>query len=275
MPQVTANGIRISYEERGRGPAAVWAHGLCGTLRTWEGIMARLQDRCRVIAYDARGHGASEKPPDAAAYSQDLMVEDLRGLLDALGVERAVVGGHSMGANVALNVALRHPGRCLGLVAVGIGSGSSDPEEWRTSMGQTAEVAEREGMAATLEAMRRRPAWAPAFSRPDVAPLVTREVLGCDPQAIAHTIRGVQMRRPTIFQLEEGLRRLPVPTLVVLGELDGPVLECSRFMAQRIPQAELVAIPGAGHWVHLEAPGPFLEAVERFVARLPLERVRG
>jgi pimeloyl-ACP methyl ester carboxylesterase len=93
MPDILANGIRIYYEERGAGPAMVWAHGLGQTWHGWDGVMTFFQDRYRVIAYDARGHGRSEIPDRPEAYSQDIMVQDMRGLVDALGITQAIVGG--------------------------------------------------------------------------------------------------------------------------------------------------------------------------------------
>lgn len=111
MSNILVNGIRIWYEERGKGPAILWAHGLGGTLHEWDETIAFFKKNYRVIAYDARGHGCSEVPDSPTAYSQDIMVEDLRGLMDALDIPQAIVGGHSMGANVALNFALQYPSR--------------------------------------------------------------------------------------------------------------------------------------------------------------------
>ncbi len=268
MPDIKVNGVRIHYEERGAGTAMVWAHGLGGTWQGWKRVMDFFKARYRVVAYDARGHGRSEKPERPEAYSQDIMVEDMRGLMDALGIDKAIVGGHSMGANVALNFALRYPGRCLGLVPVGIGSGSSDREYWRGWWGKLADIAEQEGMAAFLEEMKKLPAWGSAFTDPEMAKSITDTVLSNSPKAIALTVRGVQVKRPSIFELAPKLEKLPVATLVVLSEGDAPVVECSRFMAEHIPQATLEVIPARSHWTLLEAPEQFLQAVDRYVRRL-------
>lgn len=261
MPDILANGIRIHYEARGSGPAMVWAHGLCGSVRGWDETMAFFQSRYRVIAYDARGHGRSEIPDRPEAYSQDIMVEDWHGVMDALGISRAIVGGHSMGANVALNFALKYPERCLGLIVVGIGSGSSDREWWQKWWGKLANLAERKGMAAFLEEMKNLPAWAVALTDPQIGKQVIESVRNNAPKAIAHTIRGVQMKRPAIFALESELKKLPVATLVVISEMDTPAGECSRFMAQCLPRVTLEMIPARGHWTHLEAPEKFLSAL--------------
>jgi len=246
----------------------VWAHGLDGTWRGWETTMACFQSRYRVIAYDARGHGRSEVPDRPEAYSQDIMVQDLRGVMDTLGVAQAIVGGHSMGANVVLNFALQYPERCLGLIPVGIGSGSSDQQWWREWWSALADLAEQKGMAAYLEEMKKLPAWGSAFADPKTGKQVTEETLNSSPKGIADTIRGVQRERSPIFQLASGLEKLSVETLVVLSEEDTPVVECSQFIVQRVPGATLEIIPAKGHWTHLEAPEKFLAAVDRFVRRL-------
>ena len=268
MPDITVNGVRIHYEERGSGMALVWAHGLGGTWQAWENVMNFFQDRYRVIAYDARGHGNSAKPDKPEAYSQDIMVEDMRGLMDALDIKRAIVGGHSMGANVALNFALKYPERSIGLIPVGIGSGSSDREWWREWWGKLADVADQEGMAAFVEEMKKLPAWGVAFADPVMAKQITETVLGNSPKALASVIRGVQRQRPSIFDLAPRLEKLPVKTLVVMSEGDAPVVECSRFMTDHIPQATLAAIPAKSHWTFDEAPEPFMKAVDQFVSGL-------
>lgn len=268
MADIVANGVRIYYEEKGVGPAMVWAHGLGGTRDGWKGATDFFQKRFRVVAYDARGHGRSEIPDRPEAYSQDIMVQDMRGVLEALGIDRAVVGGHSMGANVALNFAFQYPEKCIGLIPVGIGSGSSDPQWWQKWWEGLANVAEKKGMGAFLDEMKKLPAWGSALNDPQIGGPISRTVLNNSSRAIAYTIRGIQRKRPSIFSLEPRLRQLKVPTLVVLSEGDTPAVECSRFMAQHIPGATLEVVPAKSHWPHLETPEEFLAVVERFVTKL-------
>lgn len=272
MPDILANGIRIYYEERGDGPAMVWAHGLAQTWHGWDGVMTFFQDRYRVIAYDARGHGCSEIPDRPEAYSQDIMVQDMRGLMDALGITQAIVAGHSMGANVALNFAFQYPERCLGLIPVGIGSGSSDPQWWQEFWGKLADLAEQQGTAAYLKEAKKILAWDSAFTHPQIGKQIIQTELDNSPKAIACTIRGIQRKRSSIFQLEPRLEKLSVKTLVVLSEGDTPAVECSRFLAQHIPRATLEIIPAKSHWTHLEAPERFLPVVDRFVTGLTAGR---
>jgi len=271
MPDITVNGVRIHYEERGAGAAMVWAHGLGGACQEWEGVMDFFQGRYRVIAYDARGHGRSEKPDRPESYSQDIMVEDMHGLMDGLNINKAIVGGHSMGANVALNFALKYSERCLGLVPVGIGSGSSDREWWWGWWEHMADTAERQGIDAYVEEMKKLPAWGVAFADPKLGKSLIQAELANSPKAIASVIRGVQGKRPSIFELAPKLEKLAVPTLVVMSEGDAPVVECSRFLAERIPRATLEVVPARSHWTHLEAPELFLQAVDNYVKHLGRE----
>ena len=272
MPDITVNGVRIHCEERGSGTAMVWAHGLGGSWQEWEGAMAFFAGRYRVVAYDARGHGSSEKPARPGAYSQDIMVEDMRGLMDALDIKTAIVGGHSMGANVALNFAFKYPERCTGLIPVGIGSGSSDREWWREWWAHMADTAEKKGIAAYVEEMKKMPAWGSAFADPQLGEELYQAELTNSPEALASVIRGVQGKRPSIFELAPRLEELPLKTLVVMSDGDAPVVECSRFMVEHIPAAELEVIPARSHWTHLEAPEQFLKAVDRFVGSLQGKR---
>ena len=250
----------------------VWAHGLGGTCQEWEGAMEFFQDRYRAIAYDARGHGHSEKPDKPEAYSQDIMVEDMRGVMDSLDINKAIVGGHSMGANVALNFALRYPERCIGIIPVGIGSGSSDREWWREWWGHMADTAEKKGIAAYVEEMKKLPAWGSAFADPQLGKALYQAELTNSPETLASVIRGVQGERPSIFELAPELEKLSVKTLVVMSDGDAPVVECSQFMVEHIPQATLEIVPARSHWTHLEAPEQFLQAVDQYVKALQKEK---
>jgi pimeloyl-ACP methyl ester carboxylesterase len=116
--------------------------------------------------------------------------------------------------------------------------------------------------------MKKLPAWDSAFTHPQIGKQIIQTELDNSPKAIAYTIRGIQRKRSSIFQLEPRLEKLPVATLVVLSDGDTPVVECSRFLAQHIPRATLEIIPAKSHWTHLEAPEKFLSAVDQFVSRL-------
>src|ERR1043166_3639319 len=126
MPLFELETIRLYYEEHGAGPALILTHGHACGVRSWDPQLRGLTDQYRVIVYDARGHGLSEAPREPSAYSQQHMVDDLCGLMDHLGLDKAAVGGLSMGGNVALNFALVHPQRVSALILADTGAGSDD-----------------------------------------------------------------------------------------------------------------------------------------------------
>ena len=124
---VDSAGVRLSGDDDGEGPPVVLLHGLTATRRyVVMGSTALVRGGHRVIAYDARGHGHSDPAPDPGAYGYGELGADLIAVLDAAGVDRAVLAGASMGAHTLLWLALQHPGRVAGLVVVTPGY---DPEQ--------------------------------------------------------------------------------------------------------------------------------------------------
>ena len=116
---IDAAGVSLAGEQAGEGTPVVLLHGLTATRRyVVMGSRALQRSGHRVVAYDARGHGASSPAPDAAAYGYELLAGDLLAALDALGIERAVLAGASMGAHTALRLALTHPQRVAALALI-------------------------------------------------------------------------------------------------------------------------------------------------------------
>ena len=266
MPRVGVNGLSLYYEVAGHGPPLVLAHGFACGLRMWDPQVKALARSWRVVTYDARGHGISGAPADPAAYSQPISVADLRALLEHLEIGRATVGGLSMGGNIALNFALAHPEMVTALVVADTGAGSDDTADWVATVHAFADVLERDGLEAFADAALSNPlfvryvAQGPAAERFIRSCLMTHRARG-----LAHTAREVLAKRPTIYSLAPRLRELSVPTLLIVGEHDEPCVKVHRFMADTIPGARHVLIPGVGHLTNLEAPDAFNRAVTTFL----------
>jgi pimeloyl-ACP methyl ester carboxylesterase len=111
MPTIDRDGVEIFYEAHGSGPAVLLSHGYGATSRMWDGQIAAFADRYRIITWDMRGHGKSGDPADPAAYSHALTVGDMAAVLDACGVERAVIGGLSLGGVMSLGFHIAQPHR--------------------------------------------------------------------------------------------------------------------------------------------------------------------
>jgi pimeloyl-ACP methyl ester carboxylesterase len=271
MPSARVNGVEIAYSEAGQGFPLVWCHEFAGSMESWAPQVNYFSRYYRVITYNARGYPPSRVPEDPAAYSQDLAVEDVYGLLRHLGIEQAYVGGLSMGGSTTLHFGLRHPEIAKALIIAAAGSGSTNPDEFRANSRALAVRLEAEGMAAGIRDYSLGPARV-QLQRKD--PAGWQEFAGLLAQHSARgsalTMRGVQAGRPPIFAWEEQMRALQVPALILCGDEDEPCIEPSLFMKRHIPHSGLAFFPQSGHAINLEEPDlfnhlclEFLHAVEQ------------
>lgn len=269
MPHVRANGINLYYEERGEGTPVIFVHEFAGDSVSWHLQMRHFARRYRCIAYNARGYPPSDVPDDLAAYSQDHAVGDLLGLMDSLGIERAHIVGLSMGGYATLHFGIRHPERALSLVVAGAGygSGDEDREAYVRDIEATADRFKRDGMGVMSEVYTRGPTRVQFIDKDSLGWEEFRGQFAAQ-SALGHalTLQGVQLTRPTIFELEAGMASLTVPTLIVIGDEDEPCLEPGLFMKQRIRSSGLVVLPRTGHTLNLEEPAAFNRAVDEFLA---------
>ena len=268
MPIARVNGVALYYESSGTGrPPLVLVHGFACGIRSWDLQLKPLSRRRQVVAYDVRGHGISEAPREASAYSQPTSVADLHALLQHLQIRRAALCGLSMGGNIALNFALAHPDMVSALVIADTGAGSDDTADWVRDVQAFARALDDDGLEAFADAASANPLFARYIAQ---GPEAERRIRAClmthRAHGIAHTGREVLCKRPTIYSLEEGLRRLRVPTLLIVGEHDDPCRKIHDFMARTIPGAWSVVLPGLGHLTPLEAPERFNRLVSRFLA---------
>ena len=246
------NGVEIDYEVTGTGPAVLLSHGYGSTRHMWDEQHRALGDRWRVISWDMRGHGQTESPDDPGRYSAALTVADMRALLQHVGVERAVIGGLSLGGYVSLAFALAHPAMVRALVVCDSGPGYRNAEAraaWNVRAHERAAALEATG----LEALARR-------SRE------TQLAVHRSAQGLAHAARGMLAQEGS--QVIDGLTTLRMPTLIVVGDQDQPFLAPSEYMAKKIPGARLEVIAGAGHSSNLDQPEAFNRVLRDFLQRV-------
>jgi pimeloyl-ACP methyl ester carboxylesterase len=276
MPKVRIDdGVSLYYEEVGQGTPLVFVHEFAGEIASWDPQVRFFARRYRTIAYNARGYPPSDVPDDVAAYSQDRAADDIRGVLDALGIARAHVCGLSMGGYATLHFGLRHPSRALSLVVAGAGYGSvvAERERFHQDSALIARRLDEEGMKVVAEFYARGPSRVQFL---DKDPQGWREfyerLAASSARGHALTLRGVQMTRPSVFELGDRLERLEVPTLIMTGDEDEPCLEPAVFMKRKIPTAGLVVLPKAGHTINLEEPDLFNRAVLDFLTAVDAGR---
>jgi pimeloyl-ACP methyl ester carboxylesterase len=254
MAKARLNGIEIDYEETGRGRAVLMSHGYSATRRMWQGQHRVLGDRYRMISWDMRGHGQTDTPDDPAQYSLDLTVADMKALLDHLKIERAVVGGLSLGGYVSLAFALAHPSMVEALIICDSGPGyrnAAAREQWNERARARAGELEARGLE-VLSGRSREMQEAMGHHR--------------SAQGLAHAARGMLAQKDA--RVIDGLPSIAVPTVVIVGDRDEPFVAPCEYMAKKIPGARLEVIPGAGHSSNLDQPAIFNRVLGDFLASL-------
>jgi pimeloyl-ACP methyl ester carboxylesterase len=276
MPHIQADdGVRLYYEEAGEGVPVVFVHEFAGDHRSWEPQLRFFSRRHRCLAYNARGYPPSDVPAEPAAYSQARAAADILAILDGAGIERAHVVGLSMGAFATLHFGLDHPGRALSLVCAGIGYGAEKAQEarFRAEAEQAARGFEQSGSRRFAEvygsgaARVQLQAKDPRGWQEMVRWLGEHDALGA-----ASTMRGVQARRPSLYDLEVRLRALALPVLIVAGDEDDHTLAPGIFLKRTIPASGLLVLPKTGHTINLEEPDLFNRAVADFHAQVAAGR---
>jgi pimeloyl-ACP methyl ester carboxylesterase len=271
----TDDGARLAVEETGTGSPVLFIHEFAGDHRSWEPQVRELSRRHRCITYDARGYPPSDVPEAPERYSQGQAVEDAVAVLDHLGIERAHVVGLSMGGFCTLHLGLRHPERARSLVVAGCGYGShpDQRERWPAESEANAASFETEGSAATAERYMLGPSRV-QFQRKDPRGWEESKRWLAEHSAVgsALTLRGVQMRRPSLYDLTDELRRLEVPTLLVTGDEDEGCLEPNLMLKRTISSAALAVLPRTGHACNLEEPALFNRLVRDFLATVEAGR---
>jgi len=252
-------GPDLHVEVTGSGPCVLLAHGFGGSARNFRPQLKALRGRYRAIVYDARGHARSFAPEAASEYTPDCFVSDMERALGRAGAERAVVGGLSMGAGVALRFVLAHPERVQGLVLASFPAPASTGQGIASHAPAFARALDEEG----LEVAGARFVWGESPSRD--AALVRQGFMEHQPRALAHVLRELLAKQPSAEDLAPQLAGLRPPALIVAGEADAPSVATSRALAAALPRARLEIIPGAGHVVNLQQPAAFNAALLSFL----------
>ena len=275
MPKALVNGVNLYYEIHGTGLPLILCHEFAGDYRSWDPQVKFFARRYQVVTYNARGYPPSDVPEDVSAYSQEIAAEDITGLMRALKTPRGHICGLSMGGYATLHFGLRHPEMALSLAVGGAGYGSvsADRERFKKDVEATAARMEREGMRVVAEEYSRGPTRVQLERKdPKGWQEFYDQLRGHSDKGSALTFRGVQMRRPSVYELEAQMRQLRVPALIMTGDEDEPCLEPSVFMKRCIPTAGLLVIPVSGHTINIEEPEAFNRGVLDFLTAVDAGR---
>jgi len=267
MPHANArDGTRLYFEETGAGTPLLFIHEFAGDHRSWEPQMRFFARYFRCIAYAARGFPPSDIPDDSERYSQAIARGDALAVLEHLKIDRAHIVGLSMGGFAALHFGITYPQRARSLVIAGCGYGAEPDKKEKFR-------AECEAAAASFLSN-----WAEAAAKYALGPTrvqfqnkdprgwaeFAQQLADHSPKGQALTMRGVQMRRPSLYELVEDMKRISIPALIVTGDEDDPCLEPALLMKRSIPNCGLVVLPRAGHTINIEEPEAFNRALFEF-----------
>lgn len=269
MPHVTARNLKFFYQQMGQGPDVMLVHGITGNLAVWmlSGLVQKLAKQFRVTAFDMRGHGYSETPPDH--YTSSDMADDIHAICQELGVEQVRLLGHSFGAVVTLHAAQKYPELVQGLIlsdpfVPALRKLQADPRKWKGFKayktnarsagmfiaGNLWDLKEMLEQAANLKGYRRRlfiqKAGEAALER-----LVRLHGTTCG--ADVAEIAGLT---------EEKIAAIPQPSVCLYGE-HSPFLPMCQRLGELIPDCSMDMIPKAQHFAFEENPAVFIDRVEQ------------
>ena len=276
MPFITTtDNVKLNVEEAGEGKPIVFVHEFGGDQRSWEPQVRFFSRRYRCITFNARGYPPSDVPDDLELYTQARAVDDIRDVMDALKIDRAHIVGLSMGGFATVHFGMTYPARTESLVVAAAGYGAEKQYE-DYFRGVSMEVARQfeaqgsEGFSHTYGMAAARI----AFHLKDPRGWAEfRQMLGeHSAKGAAYTMRGVQARRPSIYDLEDRLKQMMAPTLVVVGDEDDHCLQPGLFMKRVIPASGLAVMPKTGHTLNLEEPALFNSLMAEFLAQVELGR---
>jgi len=259
--KIRANGIDTNYEIHGRegAPWLVLSHSLACSVRMWDPQIAALKDKYRVLAYDTRGHGATEAP--AGAYTLELLADDLFLLLKSLGVKETHYCGLSMGGMIGQTFALKYPGvfRTLTLADTTCRYPADAAPVWAERI----KTVESKGMAPLAEPTLERWFTEPfRKSNPAVVDSIRKLILATPVAGYAGCCHAI----PKI-NLAARLKEIKCPILVIVGADDpGTPVSMAQEIHDNAPGSKLVVLPQAAHLANLEQPEGFTRAMEEFLA---------
>jgi len=252
VPTLSRPAGNIAYQVTGAGqPTLLLTHGYGATSAMFRPNLPAISASNQVVTWDLRGHGGSDYPDDPACYAPAEALADMAALLTELGLDRAILGGHSLGGYLSLSFAVTFPDRVAGLVLIDTGPGYRNDaarDEWnRRSNGTADRLAARGldamGSSAELHAGEHR----------DASGLI---------QAARHTLT---QRDAHVI---DGLPRIEAPALVIVGADDKPFLGAADYMTAKLPHARKVVIPDAGHAPNVTQPELFNAELRRFLAEI-------
>lgn len=254
---IQSDGAKLYAESAGDGPAIVFVHEFADNLQSWSNQISALSRRYRCIAFNARGYPPSDVPEDPKLYSQKIAAEDINAIIEGYEIDKAHIVGCSMGAFAALHFGLMYPEKASSITMISCGYGA--PKHLQKGYAEDSQMLSDKYMELGAEKMAElyaEGAFRQQFKSKDYrgwrefkGRLASHSTLGA-----SLTMLGVQRLRPSLYDLEEEIKELLVPALIIVGDEDDWCIEPSIFLKRTLPMAGLSVFPRTAHTVNLEEP---------------------
>ena len=275
MAFADSSGVKIFYEEIGDGIPIVFVHEFADDYRSWLQQVRFFSRRYRCITFNARGYPPSDVPEDQDQYSQVIAADDIAAVMRHVGITQAHIVGISMGGFAVLHFGMRHAAmaRSLTVAACGYGAAYDQREQYAADSEMLAAEYDKIG-AAAMAKMYANGAYRQQFKIKDPSGWAEfRDTLAeHSAKGSALTMRGVQKQRPSLYDLENDLQNVKIPTLIISGDEDDWCLEPSLYLKRTIPASGLWVVPKTGHTINLEEPGAFNMQLAEFFAMVEAKR---
>tara|TARA_B000000441_G_scaffold3145_1_gene1956 strand:- start:497 stop:1252 length:756 start_codon:yes stop_codon:yes gene_type:complete len=249
MPKINRNGIKINYETYGNGPALFLTHGFSATSKMWDDQIDYLSKYFTLIVWDMRGHGQTDYPDDENLYNEEETIEDIKEILNELKIEKANVGGMSLGGYMSLAFYCKYPEMVENLLIIDTGPGFKNFEardSWNNYALKQAKKFEDIG----LDGLKGK--------SKEMNPENHRNAKG-----LVYAAKGMLTQKDD--RIINELPNIKVPTLIIVGENDKPFLAAADYMEKKIKISKKIIIKDAGHAVNIDQPSVFNDEVKKFL----------
>ena len=268
-------GVKLFFEETGNGIPIVFVHEFADDYRSWLPQVRFFSRRYRCITFNARGYPPSDVPEEQEQYSQAIAADDIAAVMRHAGIKQAHIVGISMGGFAVLHFGMRYAEMAKSLTVAACGYGASYDQRKQYAADSEILAAEYGKIgAAAMAKMYANGAFRQPFKNKDPAGWAEfRDTLAeHSAKGAALTMRGVQKRRPSLYDLENELQKIKIPTLIISGDEDDWCLEPSLYLKRTIPASGLWIVPRTGHTINLEEPAAFNMQLSEFFVMVESKR---
>ena len=267
----TSDNVKLNVQKTGEGTAVLFVHEFGGDQRSWKPQINYFSRRYECITFNARGYPPSDVPESIESYSQERAIEDIADVMKELSVDKAHIVGLSMGGFAALHFGIKYPEKAISLTVAGSGYGAEKQyEDYFRNVSR--DVASQFIKLGSKEFSK---IYAKASSR---IPFLIKDKTGWEDflkilsehsnVGASMTMKGVQAKRPSLYDLEDEIKNIEIPTLIVLGDEDDHCINPGIFLKRCIKASGLLILPKTGHTINLEEPSYFNNFLSDFFSQV-------